>query len=149
MCDYCDCRSHPEIAALSHDHEAVLALTAALRRASAGAGERSIDALLDELAAVLAPHTRREEVGVFGALRDVDVPDDYVGVFEHDHAEIDATMAVTRQDHAHLSRLVTLVERHVHAEETDMYPAAHQLLAPADWDDLDRRVAATESLAKR
>lgn len=32
MCDYCDCRAQPEIAALSAQHEEILAVVGALRR---------------------------------------------------------------------------------------------------------------------
>ena len=85
MCDYCDCRSIPEIALLSVEHERVLSLMAKLRRldnaepSSGDADERA--RLLHELRVEFEPHTRREEIGVFS-------------VQVHLHQSVEATVKV-------------------------------------------------------
>lgn len=135
MCDYCDCRSQPEIAELSEEHIRLLALTAKVRRAVVEDVEQ-VSELLDEIATLLDGHTAREERGVFHALRQEHVPEEYVELFEHDHARIDELLTEIRLRGGDVLELIRLVEDHVHREETDMYPAAHQLLTPADWDAL-------------
>lgn len=139
MCDYCGCRSQPEIAALSADHERLLSMTAALRR-SLEAGERITRRCLDELAAVLVPHAEREEIGIFAALRDVGVDESYVARFEGDHVRIDGLLAAARSEPSAVVTLIELIEKHIFREETDMYPAARQLLDPARWDAVDLSV---------
>ena len=140
MCDYCDCRAQPEVAALSADHERLLSMTAALRR-SLAAG-LPVDAhQLGELAGLLLPHAEREEVGVFAALRDVGVEPDYVGRFEDDHRQIDEMLASAARVPSAVGPLIELVEDHILREETDLFPAARQLLAPDQWDAVDQRVS--------
>jgi hypothetical protein len=96
---------------------------------------------LDELVRLLAPHTYREEVGIFARLRAADVDEGYVARFEGDHREIDRQIIAARADHRSIGRLLDEVAQHILDEETDMYPAARQLLAPSDWDAVDRAVA--------
>lgn len=104
MCDYCDCRLVPAIAELTADHELLLDLTTQLR-------------------VLLERHTRREEQGVFRALRDVGAGD-YVDRFDRDHAVVES--------------LLDELEGHIAVEESDLFPAARQLLGPADWDEVER-----------
>jgi hemerythrin-like domain-containing protein len=104
MCDYCDCRLVPAIADLTADHERLLDLTTQLR-------------------ALLARHTRREEEGIFSALRDVGAGE-YVDRFDRDHAVVES--------------LLDELEGHIAVEESDLFPAARQLLGPAEWDEVER-----------
>ena len=138
MCDYCDCRSITEIADLSIEHERVLALTRSLRH---GAGRRpaDIDADLRDLRSALAPHTRREETGVFAVLAAIDCDPAYRRRFLDDHARIDEMIERALVDRAAVARLVELVERHIFEEETDLYPAIRQLFSPADWHEVEHR----------
>ena len=84
MCDYCGCRAEPEIAALSAEHEHLLALTAQLRRAHEGGVP--VAEVVAELAGMLGPHARREERGVFAALLADGVDAEYIARFEHERA---------------------------------------------------------------
>lgn len=130
MCDYCGCRSEPEIAALSADHEHMLALTARLRRAHTAGGPLS--ELVAELADLLEPHARREERGVFAALIGEGIDSTYVERFELDHATLKELLS-HGDAHAQALPLVELLEDHVLREETDLFPAAHQLLGSDAW----------------
>ena len=130
MCDYCGCRSEPEIAALSADHEHMLALTARLRHTHAAGVPLS--ELVAELAALVEPHARREERGVFAALIEEGIDSDYVARFEHDHDTLHELLS-RGQPPGQPLRLVELLEDHILREETDLFPAAHQLLGSDAW----------------
>jgi len=138
MCDYCGCRSEPEIAALSADHERMLALTAGLRRALAA--DVPANALIDELAGLLGPHARREERGVFAALVAEGIDAEYVMRFEHEHDTLEELLAGAERRQQML-RIVDLLEDHILREESDLFPAAHQLLGSDAWATIAAAVA--------
>ncbi len=141
MCDYCDCRSQPEIQALSDAHERIREVIGALRRGVGRESSDDVDCRLDELGRLLAPHTSREEVGIFARLRAAEVAEGYVARFEDDHREIDRQIIAARADHRSIGRMLDKVAQHILDEETDMYPAARQVLAPSDWEAVERAVA--------
>jgi hemerythrin-like domain-containing protein len=138
MCDYCGCRSEPEIAALSADHERMLALTAGLRRALAA--DVPANELVDELAGMLGPHARREERGVFAALVAEGIDAEYVMRFEHEHDTLEELLAGADRRQQVL-RIVDLLEDHILREESDLFPAAHQLLGSDAWATIAAAVA--------
>ena len=143
MCDYCDCRSHPQLASLSDEHETLLGLLSALDRAGGAGDDAAAAECVAELRDLLDRHAAGEERGVFVQLRAVDVDDRYVATFEGDHDRIhrlldrcgsagwwDAAASLVRELRAHITR-----------EETDLFPAAHQLLTPEHWDAVDEAMA--------
>ena len=133
MCDYCDCRAQRELADLSADHELLLILTRRIRTAAPS----SLAFWRSELAASLLPHAEREERGVFAALRDSDVDSSYVDRFEDDHRRVHELLETEATPEA-LAELVDLLEDHIQREETDLFPAARQLVTPERWDAVDR-----------
>lgn len=138
MCDYCGCRSEPEIAALSADHERMLVLTAGLRQAQA-AGVPAPE-LVAELAGMLGPHARREEGGVFAALVAGGIDTAYVLRFEHEHDTLEELLAgADARDQ--MMQIVDLLEDHILREESDLFPAAHQLLGSDAWETIAASVA--------
>ena len=139
MCDYCDCRSQPQIAALSAEHERLLAITAAIRRGLATG--RAVRPELDELTELLAPHAQKEEVGLFAVLRESGVADDYVGHFEAEHRRLEGLLETAGSEDQAATALVDLLDEHILREETDMFPAARQLLDAAQWDAIDEAVS--------
>jgi hemerythrin-like domain-containing protein len=139
MCDYCDCRSHPPIAALSADHEGLLGLLVALRQAAETADR---DRAVPSLAALrhrLAVHAAREEHGLFNQLRDAQLDGAYVTMFEQDHRRVDTLLhdAGGHGWRAAVGELVELLTEHIAREEYDLFPVAHQVLAPSQWDAVD------------
>ena len=96
---------------------------------------------LDEL---LRPHTRREELGIFAQLRHEVLDDEYVATFEHDHELIDRLLLECAGDDwkLHVAELLALLQEHILREETDLFPAAHQMLEPARWRAVDEAVGA-------
>ncbi|HTH06581.1 MAG TPA: hemerythrin domain-containing protein [Ilumatobacteraceae bacterium] len=140
MCDYCDCRAQPEIQALSNEHERILEVVGKLRRNEGETADR-LDQSLDALAELLGTHTAREEAGIFSRLRSAQIDDGYLDRFESDHTLIDQTLVAAKADHRRIEALLVIVTNHILHEETDMYPAARQILGPADWEQIDRAVA--------
>ena len=117
MCDYCDCRSHPQIAALSADHEVMIELLADLRRAVAvrrrGSGGAHCTAGRAARAAHHLGRARRVRRAAAGRCR----------------------RRLRRQVPARARGGAPPARRR---EETDVFPDAHQLLRPDQWDAVDR-----------
>ena len=106
-----------------------------------GQPDSELDGLLDQLETALAHHTEREEAGLFHTLHEVEVPPEYMGLFEHDHGHLVDLIESARRDRHSVDDLLKSLEAHMVREETDMFPAAEQLLGPADWDAVDAAVA--------
>jgi hemerythrin-like domain-containing protein len=144
VCDYCDCRSHPEIADLSSDHEALTSMLGRLRSAVQAEDRFAAAALVTTVHDTLHSHATREEHGVFAALR-AQVGDAYVRMFEDDHPSIHELLDRADGDDWVLActGLVELLGDHILREESDLFPAAHQLLTSDQWariteDQLER-----------
>lgn len=127
-----------EIDELIDEHRQMMTIMATLRRAGDGS---EVDELLDQLETALAHHTEREETGLFHTLHNVDVPAEYVGLFEHDHGHLVDLLQSSRRDRQNMDRLLQSLEAHMKREEADMFPAAEQLLSPVDWADIETTVA--------
>jgi hemerythrin-like domain-containing protein len=132
MCDYCDCRAQRELAGLSADHELLLILTRRIRKAAPS----SLEFWRSELAASLLPHAEREERGVFAALRDSGVDPSYLDHFEDDHRRLHELLEAEATPER-LAEMVELLEDHIQREETDLFPAARQLVPPEGWDAVE------------
>jgi hemerythrin-like domain-containing protein len=129
-----------EIDELIDEHRDLMTIMAALRRAI-GDPEADLRGLLDQLETALAHHTDREESGLFNVLRHVDVPPQYMGLFEHDHSHLVDLIHSSRRDRHNVEALLTSLEAHMAREENDMFPAAEQLLGPVDWETVETAVA--------
>ena len=131
-----------EIDGLIDEHRALMTIMATLRRA-ADQPDAEVDGLLGELTAALAHHTEREEAGLFHTLREVKVPpEEHGSVFSNTITDTSSSSSsrsgVTGTG---VDDLLKSLEAHMVREETDMFPAAEQLLGPADWDAVDAAVA--------
>ena len=142
MCDYCDCRSHPAISALSADHEVLLDLLDALRESVAMEERVQARVLVVHLHDVLHDHATREERGVFTQLRRELRDETYVTMFERDHEVLHGLLDACAGDawQQAARELVELLREHILREETDLFPAAHQMLEPSHWNAVDAAV---------
>jgi hemerythrin-like domain-containing protein len=129
-----------EIDGLIDEHRRLMTILGELQRSTATT-DSGVRGLLDQLEHALARHTEREETGLFRILGEVEVPAEYVGLFEHDHDHLVELIATARTDRDIVSDLVRAIETHMDREENDMFPAAEQLLGPADWDVVEAAVA--------
>ena len=144
MCDYCGCRSIPEIGTLSLDHERIQSIMGRLRRliAEARPGGEEVDRLLHDVQADLEPHTDREEAGLYTVYREVGLDFDYAKRFVDDHADIADLLTLAFDDHTAITELLKRLDRHILEEESDVFPAASQLFSGSDWAEVDRRLVA-------
>jgi hemerythrin-like domain-containing protein len=129
-----------EVEGLIDEHRQMITIIAALRRA-VGKSDSDVDGLLDQLETALAHHTEREETGLFHTLHNVEVPAEYLGLFEHDHGHLVDLLQSSRRDRHNVEGLLKSLEAHMEREEADMFPAALQILGPADWDAIETAVA--------
>ena len=135
MCTYCGCRAITVIADLTRDHDDVTDLLGdvvrAAERRDAGAASRHAT----ELAALMAPHTRAEEIGLFAELRREPELADHLDSLVEEHSEIDALVdRVVRRDLSAASPLQHLLRRHIDKEENGVFPAAVIALDGPRWD---------------
>lgn len=138
MCDYCDCRQLRPIAELSEEHERLLALSARIRAALGSPDKGCAAALLDELLAILEPHARREEEGLFVALaRDEDLRG-VVPALLADHAVLHRPGDGSE---AGIVRFLDTLAAHIDREEHDVFPAALQILPASAWSEVLERSA--------
>jgi iron-sulfur cluster repair protein YtfE (RIC family) len=147
MCEYCDCRSHTEITELSADHEELSRLVGHLRAAVRANDRAEAGRLVAAMHERLSGHAAREERGVFPELR-TQVGADYVAMFEEDHASIHDLLDRAAGD-AWAWASIELGDRlsdHILREESDLFPAAHQLLTSDQWSRLDGQRTQTRSL---
>ena len=138
VCDYCGCRSRPLLDELGREHERIGELGADLRRRlAAGADDAAVAEGARRLATVLADHSAREERGLYVEL---DASGVGMAAMHAEHHHVDAAMraaAAGAVDREALVAALDLLARHVHDEEYDLFPTAHQLLDDAAWDRLD------------
>ena len=149
VCDYCDCRSHPVIAGLAEEHVVLLELVAALGEAADRDDAPAAADVARELHGLLGAHAEFEERGIFAELRAADVDPEYVGRFEHEHQHLHELLDGVGSPgwQAAARDLAALLGGHIGREETDLFPAAHQLLSPAQWETIDGRRLATADRA--
>lgn len=138
MCDYCDCRSHPEIAALSDEHDRLLSSLGELRAAVASDDGARVTAITETVHGLLHVHASREEAGVLTELRD-QVGAGYVAMFEDDHHAIHRLLEAIRSEdwRTAADEFAVRLHEHIWREESDLFPAAHQLLRPDQWTRID------------
>ncbi len=140
MCDYCGCREHDAIAALSIEHETLLGMLTEMERHADNHSSADARPLLGRLHDLLSPHALREEHGVFTELEQAGVGHLYITMFEADHQQIHALLARTETANWEpaVRELVRTLRDHIAREESDLFPAAHQLLVPSQWDAVDQ-----------
>lgn len=130
MCDYCGCRTRHLIADLGEAHARISAMIASIR-AALDRGEPS-DELRDALEAVLAPHSELEETGLYVELAAIGLDTERLAT-EHHHVD----QALAGHDPDQVRHALDVLATHIHIEEFDLFPAAHQLLDDEAWDRLD------------
>lgn len=138
MCDYCDCRTRPPLERLGRDHERIVGSAQRLR-ARLRADDRGMGPEARALQQLLEEHDRWEEAGLYAEL-------DRVGLgtagLRADHEVIHAILGAAADGSAIESSSVLgaldQLEEHIHREEYDLFPAAHQVVDDAGWDRIER-----------
>ncbi|WP_129843601.1 hemerythrin domain-containing protein [Streptomyces sp. RFCAC02] len=142
MCEYCGCQALSSIDELTREHETVVN-TIRLVRDAHGAGDvPRMAALAREIAAVLGPHTRVEEGGLFPALAD-DFPEK-IAALEEEHRVVEAVLGAAGDgvpaDPAWPGRLIevlALLREHILKEQDGVFPAALATLTTEQWEAVE------------
>jgi len=136
MCNYCGCRSFPLIAQLSAEHERIANASGRLRRAITHQEGDPFTAL-EELLALLKPHTSTEETGLFAELRAEGSVAEAVEKLCAEHADIHGVLgSVDRAAPDWPAVLAALgrLHRHIDNEEHGLFPASVIALPIEAWD---------------
>jgi len=136
VCNYCGCRDFPLIKQLSAEHEEIANAAGRLRTAITK-GDGDPLARLDELLALLTPHTTAEETGLFAELRAEGSLSEAVEKLCAEHADIHGVLGRvdrTRPDWSQVLPALDRLRRHIDNEEHGLFPAAVIALPISAWD---------------
>ena len=142
MCEYCGCREVEPIGELMDEHSALMDEAHQLRQALGHGDQPLALAMLTRLVGHLTRHVRREEAGVFSALRDKGEFLDELAELEAEHREFDQTVsALVPSDPgfvAAVTRLLDGLGEHVEREDLGIFPVSVVTLGAAGWEVVDR-----------
>lgn len=136
MCNYCGCRDFPLIGRLSAEHESISDAAGRLRSAILGADPAAL-AALDELLALLTPHTTVEEDGLFAELRAEGSLAEAVARLCAEHRDIHGVLGLVDRaapDWPAVLAALDRLHRHIDNEEHGLFPAAVIALPIPAWD---------------
>jgi hemerythrin-like domain-containing protein len=136
VCNYCGCREFPLIGQLSDEHEEIENAAGLLRVAITEGGADPL-ARLDDLLALLAPHTATEENGLFTELRDEGSLAGEVAKLCAEHTDIHGMLGAVDRVAPDWSAVLPALERlhrHIDNEEHGLFPAAVIALPISAWD---------------
>lgn len=137
MCDHCGCRELTPVRRLMAEHERLLDLAGEVRAALRHGDEPSARRSFDELLALLWPHVRAEERGLFSVLRRAGEFVEYLDRLENDHRAFGAAAAAADGDWARrVPAILDELREHIEAEEYGLFPAALAALGGEQWDGM-------------
>ncbi|HET9070272.1 MAG TPA: hemerythrin domain-containing protein [Acidimicrobiales bacterium] len=139
MCSYCGCEAEPAVRALMAEHDRIADLAYRARAASVG-GDPQAGALLAEVAAAFADHSRGEEAGLFAQLRLAGEGVEEVDELEAQHRRLRAALADPTLAGRPTDLVAVLAElaEHAEREDDDLFPFALQRLPDESWSALAR-----------
>lgn len=146
MCNYCGCREFPLIGQLTAEHEAIANAAGRLRTAINSGADNRID-LLDDLLALLMPHTETEERGLFLELRAEGSLTEAVEQLCDEHDDIHGVLSTADRAAPDWPAVLAALERlhrHIDNEEHGLFPAAVIALPISAWDRLTPQQAAAQ-----
>lgn len=134
MCSYCGCDAVECIGRFMGEHVEMVNRTGALRHACADGDAGSIGAAADHLDALLSPHARAEESGLFAVLGE---REEFAPTIERligEHHLIDELLAAVRADAQAFDAFEMLLREHFDREENGLFPASAIELADGEWE---------------
>ncbi|GAB3198079.1 hypothetical protein GCM10027062_11420 [Nocardioides hungaricus] len=142
MCEHCGCREIPPIAELMDEHLELLDHAGEVRRLLDAGDLDAAWARMSVLADLLVRHVRREEAGIFTALKEQGDFADAVRELEEEHAsfdelvsELDRSSATLRAD---LETLFAELTVHIDKENLGIFPVAVVTLGAEGWSTVAR-----------
>lgn len=137
MCSYCGCEAIELIGQFMAEHVDIVNATGALRQALRRGDVAAAAAAAGTVAALLHPHTRREEEGLFRVLARTETFGGELAQLRAEHTDLDALLAAVAS--GELAPIVPFIDRlreHVNREENGLFPAAAIALDGPDWEEL-------------
>lgn len=134
MCSYCGCDAVECVGRFMDDHVDLVNRTGELRHACEGGDSAQVGSAADHLDALLAPHARAEEAGIFTVLGEREEFAPTVERLIGEHRRIDELLAAVRADPSAFRAFETLLRDHFDREENGLFPAAAIELADGEWE---------------
>lgn len=119
------------------EHDALTEEADVLRRALAAGDRDRAGELLGALVAHLQDHVRKEEVGLFTAMRDAGEFVEEVEALEQEHLDLDSAIAALHLSpalDAQLAPVLAELSRHIHRENFGIFPVSVVSLGARGWD---------------
>jgi hemerythrin-like domain-containing protein len=142
VCEYCGCRQVEPLADLMDEHLRLLEIAGDLRRALEAGDLAGAAALRAALVDLLTVHTRREEAGIFTALRDQGDYVDEVDALEGEHVTLDQAVAAldlaAPDAVASFDGVVADLSDHIDKENLGIFPVAVVTLGATGWEVVER-----------
>ena len=142
MCEHCGCRQVEPLAELMDEHFALLDQASDVRQAMGQRDRTRTLELLHELAARLDRHVRREEDGVFTALKETGEFVDEVVELEQEHQDFDSAIAALDPDDPGFEEgvrtLFAHLSDHIDKENLGIFPVSVVTLGARGWDTVSR-----------
>lgn len=135
MCSYCGCQSIGPIGRFMAEHVDIINATGDLRRACQAGDAAEVRLRASAVAALLAPHTGAEEVGLFAVMTEQEEFTEHIHTLCGEHTSLDALLArvaggevdgITAFEHA--------LRQHIDKEDNGLFPAAAIALSGDDWE---------------
>ena len=149
MCEYCGCREVEPIGELMDEHSALIDEAHQVRQALSGGDQTLAMSRLGRLVVHLGRHVRREEAGVFTALRDKGEFLDELAELEAEHRQFDDTISAlhaTAPDFVEaVTQLLDDLGEHVEREDLGIFPVSVVTLGAVGWAVVDRAHAQSPS----
>jgi len=142
MCEHCGCRQVEPLAELMDEHFALLDQASDIRHALGRRDHSAALELLGNLATRLDQHVRREEDGVFTALKETGEFTDAVLELEQEHHDFDTHIAALDPadpgfEHD-VRRLFAHLSEHIDKENLGIFPVSVVTLGARGWDTVSR-----------
>ena len=149
MCEYCGCRGVPSIAELMDEHAALVDEAHHIRQSLSSGNPTDALSRLTRLVEHLGLHVRREEDGIFRALRDVGEFVDEIDALEDEHRGLEKAIAGLTIDlpdfGERVTRLLHDLDVHVEREDLGIFPVSAITLGATGWGIVDRAHAGSPS----
>ncbi len=146
MCGHCGCHGVDAVRELRDEHEALVEQAHGVRRALASGELPRTAELLRGLIGHLHTHVRREETGIFAALRGSGEFVGEVAELEEEHRQLDAGIAGLDPGApdfaAQVAALLGELEEHIEREDLGIFPVSVVTLGAPGWELVDRAHAA-------
>ena len=127
------------IALLNAEHDAVVNSTYALQIAHRDGDIEAARVAGRRLGALLHPHTRREQDGLFAEMRKDELFAAHIDSLCAEHDELDVLLVtIENGELERIPEMLTLLNDHIDREENGLFPAALAYLDNEQWDIVQR-----------